>query len=519
MARVLISEENLTNTANAIREKTNKTDPILLTDFKNEISNIETADHTFEDALLSGELTKYENDRITEIGTHAFYRYNAPGEGYPPIDFSFPKVKGVATEAFSYCGIGTINFAPQISFGPSVFSNSGLKHLFLPYERDVGSDGCFREAKELISVNMPNLESIKNSMFDKCSNLKEVNLPNAGGIGFYAFERCSKLEKICLPKVRDLDISTFESCSNLKIAHFPSLTSLSENYSFMNCSKLDTLILPYEGIVSLTGVYVFNGTPIDNETGHIYVPDDFIEDYKIATNWAEYADQFKKLSELDLYAIKITSDNHVINLLAKNKTVKLTCDYNYGINREDYIGVNWTIEGNGEIDLNGIVTPTSSAQDGDILKITATSTYNNSISDTIEIKIISKELKCTIDLQNEEWIESNESIDNCPVYISNGSSMYDSNIRHTAYVNISGYTFFTIYIKANSNSRARTYLYTDLLGENETAALTYGSDNTWVKFSCNLDGQSHIFSIVYNREGGNGTSPDKGYFYIKGEEE
>ena len=42
----------------------------------------------------------------------------------------------------------------------------------------------------------------------------------------------------------------------------------------------------------------FVGSGIASGTGYIYVPDDLVDQYKVATNWATYASQIKGLSEI-----------------------------------------------------------------------------------------------------------------------------------------------------------------------------------------------------------------------------
>lgn len=54
MAKVLINEENLTNVANAIREKTGKTDLITPSNFDTEISTIESASEYVSNVITSG---------------------------------------------------------------------------------------------------------------------------------------------------------------------------------------------------------------------------------------------------------------------------------------------------------------------------------------------------------------------------------------------------------------------------------------------------------------------------------
>ena len=45
------------------------------------------------------------------------------------------------------------------------------------------------------------------------------------------------------------------------------------------------------------GSNVFKNTPIASGTGYIYVPRALVDSYKVATNWATYAAQFRALED------------------------------------------------------------------------------------------------------------------------------------------------------------------------------------------------------------------------------
>lgn len=62
---------------------------------------------------------------------------------------------------------------------------------------------------------------------------------------------------------------------------------------------LDTLVLrKTDGVVTLTSAYPFTYTKLDEGEGYIYVPDELVENYKVANNWAIYSSLIKGLSEL-----------------------------------------------------------------------------------------------------------------------------------------------------------------------------------------------------------------------------
>ena len=82
----------------------------------------------------------------------------------------------------------------------------------------------------------------------------------------------------------------------LTTANFPAATSIN-TYAFYGCSKLTSLTLSKNQVATLSSTTVFTGTPIANGTGHIYVPDHLVDQYKTATNWKTYANQILPLSQ------------------------------------------------------------------------------------------------------------------------------------------------------------------------------------------------------------------------------
>jgi hypothetical protein len=66
--------------------------------------------------------------------------------------------------------------------------------------------------------------------------------------------------------------------------------------AFASCSKLTNLTLRYSFVVTLSNINAFTKTPMSLSTltgsfGSIYVPASLVSAYKVATNWATYADR------------------------------------------------------------------------------------------------------------------------------------------------------------------------------------------------------------------------------------
>ena len=103
-------------------------------------------------------------------------------------------------------------------------------------------------------------------------------------------------------KITTLTRYCFRYHSSLITIDLPKLTSI-EYGAWYECSNLTTLILRSSSLCSLSNTMVFYLTPIAKGSGYIYVPrallsdDDSTKDYRKATNWTTYANQFRALED------------------------------------------------------------------------------------------------------------------------------------------------------------------------------------------------------------------------------
>jgi hypothetical protein len=111
-------------------------------------------------------------------------------------------------------------------------------------------------------------------MADGCTNLETVDVHNSSYISSYTFRNCSKLAKLDLHRAENIG-----------------------TYAFNGCKTLGTLILRMSAVPALGGTNAFTNTKISGGTGYIYVPAALIEEYKVATNWSTYANQFRAIED------------------------------------------------------------------------------------------------------------------------------------------------------------------------------------------------------------------------------
>lgn len=182
---------------------------------------------------------------------------------------------------------------------------------------------AFANCTEITDINLPNVINISYNSFRGCTKLKAISLPHcqvAGGSSFYG---CSNLEAVSLPSCHTLGTgalgSAFWGCSKLSQVSLPLVTTIMsftfrdtviqkidflsvnniESSAFIYARQLDTLILRNSNVCVLKNINAFDSTKIAAGTGYIYVPDNLVDSYKIATNWVTFANQIKPISELE----------------------------------------------------------------------------------------------------------------------------------------------------------------------------------------------------------------------------
>lgn len=182
------------------------------------------------------------------------------------------------------------------------------EHIYLSNVPEIAAINIlFAQNTNLKTISLPDTEIIYgNSLCVNCSSLVSVEMPKLTAFNNACmFENCSALEYVCFPSVTGWTVSAiFRGCSSLKIVDMAEDTTTSAYYhnipahTFSGCSSLDTLILRSPQMWSLANATnIFTNTPIANGTGYIYVPKALIEQYKVATNWVTYANQFRAIED------------------------------------------------------------------------------------------------------------------------------------------------------------------------------------------------------------------------------
>jgi hypothetical protein len=203
---------------------------------------------TFEiDTFLEGGFTEYRNDRVTKLGS-------------------------------AFCNnmdIKTVDFPNVVELVERTFSGAAyLENINLPKLKIVGSYGF--HATKIKETN---------SVFSTIETLNGTN----------QFYSCNALVNLTMNLITSIASGCFASCNKLMSAYFPKVESIGPS-AFSNCGILKAVVLPINKVVSLTntsafsscyhilGIYHKTYNPESLKDGFIYVPDDLVEQYKVATN-------------------------------------------------------------------------------------------------------------------------------------------------------------------------------------------------------------------------------------------
>lgn len=148
----------------------------------------------------------------------------------------------------------------------------------------------------VVKLSFPNVVKCNTSMYG-CVKAEEIYLPKATTIGAQEFQGCTKLYVVEIPNITRLDMNTFSGCKVLEKLEINDLTYIA-NTAFTNCTAFKTLILRGDSVCQLAGTApYFKDTLIASGNGYVYVKDELVEQYKVATNWSTIASQIRPLSE------------------------------------------------------------------------------------------------------------------------------------------------------------------------------------------------------------------------------
>lgn len=255
---------------------------------------------------------------VTSIGSYAY------GECRKVKSVSIPSsVDSIGTGAFTFItDIESITVAADNPIYDSrnncnAIIKTASNILLLGCQNTVIPEGIVTIADQafcgasMLEFSVPEgVTRLESQAFSRCEKMQRISLPESVNfIGNSAFFTCYKLEDIVIPEsVTEIKDFAFSSCTSLTEIAVPNKVKRLEGGIFKNCSQLKKVTLGYrlenvnysafEKCSSLSALYANSPVPpsvnkkftdIDMETCVLYVPAAYIDAYREAEVWKEFA--------------------------------------------------------------------------------------------------------------------------------------------------------------------------------------------------------------------------------------
>lgn len=120
---------------------------------------------------------------------------------------------------------------------------------------EFGGNYSFKSCRIARYIYLPNLTKIEGTdMFRQCYSLRYIYAPKVSSISNYAFYECHSLIEAYFPELTTLGTYAFYMCHSLKQIYFPEITTI-QSYAFSGCYSLESVFCPK---VTVVGDYAFN---------------------------------------------------------------------------------------------------------------------------------------------------------------------------------------------------------------------------------------------------------------------
>lgn len=221
---------------------------------------------------------------VTKIGDGAFY--NCQNLKSITIPDSVTTIGG----AFTLCTkLTSINIPDSVTtIGEAAFNRCDiLTSITIPNSVSTIERNAFAGCYGLTSITFPDgVTTIQGNTFLNCESLTSVTIPNSvTAIEWCAFEGCKSLTNITLPdSVTSIGERAFSGCESLASVTIGDSVTTIGNGVFEGCDKLESVYCKATTPPSL-GESVFDTFAYNLK---IYVPNESVEAYKVASGWSEY---------------------------------------------------------------------------------------------------------------------------------------------------------------------------------------------------------------------------------------
>ena len=157
---------------------------------------------------------------------------------------------------------------------------------------------AFYGCTALAVVDLPNAVTIAYSGFYGCTALNSVNIPAVTSIDAYnTFSNCKALKEITLPSCINIGQGAFSYCYALEEIHCNASDKLTIGNNAFSYCPLKALVLRSNSVATLSSINALSDTGVAKGSGYIYVPRTLVDGYKAASNWSNYANQFRAIED------------------------------------------------------------------------------------------------------------------------------------------------------------------------------------------------------------------------------
>lgn len=200
--------------------------------------------------------------------------------------------ESVGDDAFSGAtSITEISLSNATYLGKYAIQGSGVTSFYAPKAKELDK-GCFSHARLINTLSLPSVEICNSFAFSDCSNLRELYLPKCATMRATVIIEC--------PKLRVLVLGAVNIAKN-------TIAAASGDVLLLTLLKVDPPSSIYMPSITRGSVVMANikSVPIlegfrDNfrdGTANIYVPDNLVDEFKVASNWSLFSDRIKPVSE------------------------------------------------------------------------------------------------------------------------------------------------------------------------------------------------------------------------------
>lgn len=239
------------------------------------------------DDLLDSVVSGQDNIDVLSVGSskirpYAFYGTSNIGR------LVADNAESVGACAFFGAGsITEISLSNATHLGRQLIQDSGVTSFYAPKVKEL-DNSCFSYAR-FKTLSLPSVEICNSLAFSDCSNLEELYLPKCVTMRGSVITAC--------PNLRVLVLGAVNIASNTILGDMRSPTLLKvdppSSIYIPSIKRGSVVMANIESVPILEGFH-------DNFRGgeaNIYVPDDLVDEFKVASNWSLFSDRIKPVSE------------------------------------------------------------------------------------------------------------------------------------------------------------------------------------------------------------------------------